>query len=37
MVDEHEARQAPFRGSLGFPRKGRDFVIKAMRGKEEIL
>jgi hypothetical protein len=35
MSDEHEAQQTPFRGSMVFPRKERDFLIKAMRGERE--
>jgi hypothetical protein len=34
-ADEHEALHAPFRGNMGFLRKGRYFLIKAMRGERQ--
>ena len=33
--DEPEAQKAPSRGQLGFPRRGRDIPIKAIRGERK--
>jgi hypothetical protein len=35
MTDEAEARLAQFHGSMAFPKKGRYFLIKAMRGERQ--
>ena len=33
--DGYEAQKAPSRGRLGFPRRGRDIPIKAIRGERK--
>ena len=33
MMDEHEAQEAPNHGGLGFPKRGRNILIEAVRGE----
>ena len=33
MMDEHEAQAAPNHGGLGFPKRGRNILIEAVRGE----